>query len=363
MNDIKNLHTTPYHPECNGIVERMNRTLLGLLRTLPEKHKSHWKDYLNLLLHAYNCTIHNTTGYSPCFLMFGRHPKLPLDIIFGSLNSEETKSYPKYAELWQNAMQEAYQLVMKKSEDGALKQKKQYDKRENSTPVSWRPCSYQEHDPRGGLGTLKSYWEEEIHIVESHIGKDSPVYKVYPESGHGRSRVLHRNMLFPYPELPADFAPCQSKIKNISQKATAVPNVYAEDDTSTADIDYQEDGFDGLYPDELSMLQRNFDIPNKVAKPSLQVTNPPVEVDSEKSGLLEPDVDGFHVVDSSTIYSPAESSDCSTHCPKDVSVTSPPFSRPVRVRRPPMHLTYYRSGQPAYITQVSPSYINQMSPF
>ena len=135
-----------------------------------------------------------------------------------------------------------------------------------------------------------------------------------------------------------------------------MPNVYAEDDTSTADIDCQEDGFDGLYPDELSMLQRNFDIPNNVVKPSLQVTNPSVDVDSEKSGLLEPEVDGSNIVDSSTTHSTAESSDCSPHCPEDVSTTSPPFSRPVRVRRPPMRLTYYRSGQPGYINQVSPFY-------
>ena len=147
----------------------------------------------------------------------------------------------------------------------------------------------------------------------------------------------------------------------MSQKPTGVPNVYAEDGTSTAEINYQEDGFDGLYPDELSMLQRNCDIPNKVAKPSLQVTNPPVEVDSEKSGLLEPEVDGSNIV--STTYSPAESSDCSPNCPEDVSATSPPFSRPVHVRRPPMRLTYYRSGQPAYINQVSPAYISQVSPF
>ena len=86
-------------------------------------------------------------------------------------------------------------------------------------------------------------------------------------------------------------------------------------------------------------------------------------VDSEKSGLLEPEVDGSNIVDSFTTYSPAESSDCKPHCPEDVSATSPPFSRPVRVRRPPMHLTYYRSGQPAYINQVSPAYISQVSPF
>ena len=149
--------------------------------------------------------------------MFGRHSKLPLDIIFGSLNSEETKSYLKYVERWQNAMQEAYQLVMKKSQDSALKQKKQYDKHVRTALLLPGDCVLIKNMiPHGGPGKLKSYWEEEIHIVESDIGKDSPVYKDYPESGHGRSRVLHRNMLLPCPELPADFAPCQPKIKNMS---------------------------------------------------------------------------------------------------------------------------------------------------
>ena len=157
-------------------------------------------------------------------------------------------------------MQDAYQLVMKKSQDSALKQKKQHDKHVRTALLLPRDrVLIKNMTLRGGPGKLKSYWEEKIHIVESHIGKDSPVYKVYPESGHGRSRVLHRNMLLPCPELPTNFAQCQSKIKNISQKPTAVPNVYAEDDTNTANIDYQEDGFDGQYPDELSRLQQNID--------------------------------------------------------------------------------------------------------
>ena len=45
-------------------------------------------------------------------------------------------------------MQEAYQLVVKKSQDGALRHKKQCDKCEDSTPASWRPRTYQEHAPR-----------------------------------------------------------------------------------------------------------------------------------------------------------------------------------------------------------------------
>ena len=80
LSGIKNLHTTPYNLEGNGIVERMNRTLPGMLQTLPEKYKSHRKDYLSLLLHDYNCTRHNNTGYSPFVLVFGRHPKCLLTL-------------------------------------------------------------------------------------------------------------------------------------------------------------------------------------------------------------------------------------------------------------------------------------------
>ena len=56
----------------------------------------------------------------------------------------------------------------------------------------------------GGPGKLRSHWEDVIHVVVDRMGVQSPVYKVKPESGSGRIRVLHRNLLLPCDALDLD---------------------------------------------------------------------------------------------------------------------------------------------------------------
>ena len=63
--------TMPYNLCGNAPIERLNHTLIGLLKSLPKEQKSNWSLHLPLLVFAYNAMPHDTTGYQPYELMFG----------------------------------------------------------------------------------------------------------------------------------------------------------------------------------------------------------------------------------------------------------------------------------------------------
>ena len=66
---IKKCRTSPYHPSSNP-VERWNRTLLNMLRSLRDESKFDLKAVLLEVVHAYNCRHHESTKYSPYFFVF-----------------------------------------------------------------------------------------------------------------------------------------------------------------------------------------------------------------------------------------------------------------------------------------------------
>ena len=238
LTGVKHSRTTPYHPQGNGQCERLNRTLLSMLRTLPKDHKRDWKNHLNKMTHAYNCTRNDSTGHSPFYLVFGRHPRLPIDLIFG-LNEETVKGKSDYVSNWKQNLEEAYRIAAKNAAKAGQRAKDRYDKQPQSGAL----------DPgdrvlvrnlleRGGPGKLRSHWEPDVHVVLKRLS-DSPVYEVQVEGKAGRIRRLHRNLLLQCNELPMEPIPTKQKRRYSRKTRTALSSPSWRHDTSTSDSDVE----------------------------------------------------------------------------------------------------------------------------
>ena len=75
---IAQSHSTTYHPQTNGLVERQNRTLVNMLRVYCSRYMTDWDKYLPQVVGAYNSTQHSTTGISPFMMLTGRERAMPL---------------------------------------------------------------------------------------------------------------------------------------------------------------------------------------------------------------------------------------------------------------------------------------------
>lgn len=245
--DIQRSHVTPYHPAGNGQVERFNRTLLSMLRCLPSQAKADWKSSLNKVVHAYNCTRSEVTGYAPYYLMYGRHPRLPIGVMFGLKPREWGESHSDYASKWRKRMKEAYELASRTDQKEQMRENLGYNKKiygEDLQPGSRelvRNCG-----ERGGPGKLRSYWEDRVHVLTERKYEEGPVYVVKPERGPGEARVLHRNLLLPCDFLPVDDNQQKSSKTQSRQKETKGKKDTHQEDTVTEDESEDEDDWRGM---------------------------------------------------------------------------------------------------------------------
>ena len=92
MQNIKKTRTTPYHSQCEGQVERMNRTIIDLVKLNVRDATNNWDLNILLTLMAYRSEVQAYTGYTPYFLLYGRKMRLPLDKIYRPPERDQSRT-------------------------------------------------------------------------------------------------------------------------------------------------------------------------------------------------------------------------------------------------------------------------------
>ena len=82
--------TTPFQPQSNAVIENMNETLQNMLAKHINEEQSNWSQRLPYVMLAYRSSLHELTGNTPQFLVFGQKLGLPLDCMYSNPQENET---------------------------------------------------------------------------------------------------------------------------------------------------------------------------------------------------------------------------------------------------------------------------------
>ena len=195
---VQKLRTTPYNPETNGKCERFNSTLLNMLGTLSPEQKKDWKTYAPAMVHAYNCTRNTATGYSPYYLLFGRGPRLPIDVEFGLKRGKQQSPPSKstYITQLRRRLRFAHKKAKQVADRQQARHKELYDRRCRGAALDIGDLVLVKKTAWKGKHKIQDRWESDEYQVIEQPTPGISVYKVKCIAG-GRTRVLHHNLLLP----------------------------------------------------------------------------------------------------------------------------------------------------------------------
>ena len=131
LTHIEQPNIMPYRPQANGFSERLNRSILNLLRTMTDDQKHTWCEFIPAIQGAINGSYHTALGDSPDFLLKGYDKRLPYDLLWGQTLPLYTNSFSdaiiRNTQVAWNRARKALTLTREKAL--ALQEKKPYQEK------------------------------------------------------------------------------------------------------------------------------------------------------------------------------------------------------------------------------------------
>ncbi|GFS58268.1 retrovirus-related Pol polyprotein from transposon 17.6 [Trichonephila clavipes] len=192
---IDKTRTTALHPQSDGMVERFNRTILNSLFLLVSSNQQEWDKKLPFFLLAYRSAVHETTGYFPSQMLFGRDLRQPADLLF-SRPPDAPLAPEEYIEKLQARMEDMHHLARERIGMASEKMKTRYDARatghdfhEGDKVWLWNPKRR-----KGLCAKLQMNWEGPYTVLK----RLNDVVMRIQKSPHSKPMVIHYSRLAPY---------------------------------------------------------------------------------------------------------------------------------------------------------------------
>ena len=109
--EMDKTRTTLFHPQSNVVIERINKTLQNMLAKCVNEEQSNWSQQLPYVMMAYRSSVHESTGYTPQFLVFGQELSLPLDCMYPNPQEITATDIHEIVHNKQQTFQRAFELV------------------------------------------------------------------------------------------------------------------------------------------------------------------------------------------------------------------------------------------------------------
>ncbi|XP_064465478.1 uncharacterized protein K02A2.6-like, partial [Ornithodoros turicata] len=188
---IKHSPTTAYHPAANGLCERANKTIKQMMILMTAEGEK-WVDILPYVVFCYNTGYQDSVKQSPFFLVYGRDPVLPIDVVFNRQELAELKDAANYTSLVHERLACARKLAAVNIKLAQEKQKHYFDHGRKDIVLEKGQLVLLKSPPTGINGPKKFTGPFRIAASLSPVN-----YAIEPENGTW-SDVVYMEKLKPY---------------------------------------------------------------------------------------------------------------------------------------------------------------------